>query len=85
MGKANRANVGGLIVNQSFALQKWLQEAEEAFRRFIRHIKKGPYTNRILGYHIGYGLSGETILWGRISTSLGIMRSLQGVHFSNRE
>lgn len=44
MGKDNRANVGGLIVNQSFASQKWLQEAEEALRRFIRHNKKGPYT-----------------------------------------
>lgn len=69
MGKDNRFNVGGLIVNQSFASQKWLQEAEEVLHRFIRHIKKGPYTDRILDYHIGYGLSGETILWGRISTS----------------
>lgn len=71
MGKDNRPNVGGLISNQSFASQKWLQDAGEALLRLIEHIKAGPYADRIIGYHIAYGTSGETVLWGRISGRFG--------------
>ena len=71
MGKDNRPNVGGLISNQSFASQKWLQDAGEALRRLIENIKGGPYADRIIGYHIAYGTSGETVLWGTISGRFG--------------
>ncbi|MDD2479063.1 MAG: hypothetical protein PHS31_04150 [Victivallaceae bacterium] len=61
----DRPNVGGLISNQSFSSKKWLADASETLRRFIRHLEDGPYGNRILAYHIAYGVSGETCLWGR--------------------
>jgi hypothetical protein len=63
----DRPNVGGVISNQSFSSQKWLHDAGETLRRFIRHLEDGPYGERILGYHIAFGVSGETCLWGRFS------------------
>lgn len=61
--KDDRSNVGGLIGNQSFASRKWLADAGEALRRFVQHLENGPYAGRIIGYHIGYGMCGETSLW----------------------
>ncbi len=66
-----RPNVGGMIARQSFSSKKWLEDAGEAFSRLIDHLESGPYGNRILGYHIAYGTSGETVLWGRISKRYG--------------
>jgi hypothetical protein len=63
-GKDNRPNVGGLISNQSFASRKWLEAAEDTLRRLIRHIKQGKYAKKIIGYHIGYGVSAECMMWG---------------------
>lgn len=63
--KDDRPNVGGVISNQSFSSEKWLSDAGEALRRLIEHIEKGPYGKQILAYHIAYGTSGETCLWGR--------------------
>lgn len=74
MGKDNRPNVGGLISNQSFASKKWLKDAGEALRNLIRHINERPYANRIIGYLIAYGVSGETCLWGRFSSRFGAPR-----------
>lgn len=61
----DRPNVGGVIGNQSFSSQKWLRDAGEALRRLIRRIEDGPYGNRVPAYHIAYGASGESCLWGR--------------------
>ena len=61
----DRSNVGGLISNQSFSSKKWLADAGETLRRLIKHLEDGPYGKRILAYHIAYGVSGETCLWGR--------------------
>ncbi len=61
----DRPNVGGVISNQSFSSQKWLKDAGETLRRIIAHLENGPYANRIIAYHIAYGVSGETCLWGR--------------------
>ncbi len=61
----DRPNVGGLISNQSFSSLKWHEDAGEMLRRLIAHLEHGPYGERIAGYHIAYGVSGETCLWGR--------------------
>jgi hypothetical protein len=63
-GKDNRPNVGGLISNQSFASQKWQEDAGQALRHLIHHIKNGKHASRIVGYHIGYGVSAESMIWG---------------------
>jgi hypothetical protein len=69
--KDDRPNVGGLISNQSFSSQKWLHDAGETLRRLIHHLEHGPYGKQILAYHIAYGASGETCLWGRCSNKFG--------------
>lgn len=60
-----RPNVGGVISRQSFSSQKWLADAGEALKRLVDHLENGPYSDRILAYHIAYGVSGETVMWGR--------------------
>ncbi len=69
--KDMRPNVGGLIARQSFSSKKWLADAGEALKRLIDHLENGPYGDRILGYHIAYGASGETTMWGRQSGQFG--------------
>ncbi len=69
--KDDRPNVGGLISLQSFSSAQWLEDAGEALRRFVRHLEDGPYADRILGYHIAYGASGESMPWGRLSDWYG--------------
>ena len=61
----DRPNVGGVISNQSFSSKKWLADAGEVLRRIIRHIEDGPYGKRVPAYHIAYGVSGESCVWGR--------------------
>lgn len=63
----NKGNIG----LQSFASRKWLSDAGEALRRLIMHLENGPYADRIIGYHLAYGLCGETVLWGRPSDKVG--------------
>lgn len=58
-------NPGGSFANQSFASEKWLNDACEALRNLMRHVAQTPYANRIIGWHIAYGVSGETCVWGR--------------------
>lgn len=65
----DRPNLDGVISNQSFSSQKWLADAGEALRRLIRHIEDGPYGRRIPAYHIAYGASGESCVWGRCNIS----------------
>ncbi len=66
-----RPNVGGVIGRQSLSSHKWLIDAGVALTKLIDHIENGPYGNRILGYHIGFGVSGESIHWGRASNHYG--------------
>ena len=66
-----RPNVGGLIARQSFSSEKWKKDANEALERLLDRLENSKYKDRIIGYHIAYGTSGETILWGRISKRYG--------------
>lgn len=59
----DRPNLNGLISNQSFSSKKWLADAGDALVRFIRHLEGSRYSDRIIGYHFGYGMCGETSLW----------------------
>ena len=69
--KDPRPNVGGMIARQSFSSQKWKKDAGVALIKLIDHLDNTPYKDRILGYHLGFGTSGENILWGRISERYG--------------
>ena len=62
-----RPNVGGKIARQSFSSDKWLRDASEALVKLMEHIDNGPYADKIIGYHIAYGVSGEACVWGRFS------------------
>lgn len=66
-----RPNVGGLIARQSFSSERWLCDAGEALRRLVGRLESSKYADRIIGYHIAYGISGETALWGRINKRYG--------------
>lgn len=66
-----RPNVGGLIARQSFASKKWLRDATVALEKLIDRLENGKYGDRILGYHIAYGASGECVFWGRMSERYG--------------
>lgn len=68
--KYNRPNVNGMVSRQSFSSDVWLKDAKEAMKRFVLHVEE-KYPGKILGYHIAYGVSGETILWGRDSHRYG--------------
>lgn len=71
MGKDQRPNVNGFFSNQSFASKVWKHDAAEALRRLMHHVAEKPYGRRIIGWHIAYGVSGETCLWGRFGREYG--------------
>lgn len=60
----DRPNRGGVIALQSFSSDAWREAAAEALSRLIDHIDASPYADRIVGYHIAYGMCGETSPWG---------------------
>lgn len=66
-----RPNVGGLIARQSFSSKKWLNDARVALERLLDRLESSKYADRIIGYHIAYGASGECVLWGRSSNRYG--------------
>ncbi|MBQ3084661.1 MAG: hypothetical protein IJC46_04330 [Clostridia bacterium] len=53
-----------MIALQSFSSRRWVADGCEALRRFIEHVEASPWADRIIGYHIAYGTSGETSQWG---------------------
>ncbi len=66
-----RPNVGGVISLQSFCSKKWLRDAGIALEKLIEHIENGPYADRILAYHIAYGVCGEANVWGQKAGKFG--------------
>lgn len=59
---------GDLLYNQSFSSKKWKREASVYLCKVIDLIEKSPYADRVIGYHLGYGLCGETHMWGNVKT-----------------
>ena len=71
MGKDERPNINGFFSNQSFASERWKKDAAKALVNLMRHVSSKPYGKRIIGWHIAYGVSGETCLWGRFGREYG--------------
>ena len=71
MGNNKRPNCGGFFSNQSFASDLWRHDAAKALIALMRHIALTPYGSRIIGYHLAYGVSGETCMWGREGREYG--------------
>ncbi len=69
--KDTRPNVGGVIARQSFSSKVWQRDAGVALEKLIDRLEGGKYGDRIIGYHIAYGVSGETVSWGRVSGRYG--------------
>ena len=55
---------GTLLANQSFSSEKWREDAMEYLDKFISITEQSEYSDRIIGYHLGYGRCGETHMWG---------------------
>lgn len=66
-----RPNVGGVISMQSFSSKKWLHDAGVALEKLVQHIENGPYADKIIAYHIAYGVCGESNMWGQKSGKFG--------------
>ncbi len=66
-----RPNVGGVISRQSFSSEKWLHDAGVALEKLINRLESGKWAERILGYQVSFGVSGEAILWGRADNHYG--------------
>ncbi len=66
-----RPNVGGLIARQSFSSKVWLHDAAVALKKLVERLENSIYGPRIIGYHIAFGVSGESILWGRANNHYG--------------
>ena len=78
-----RPNVGGIIARQSFSSEKWLQDAGVALEKLIDRLENGKYGSRILGYHIAFGASGESVMWGRMNNHYGDYGIAHTRHFLN--
>lgn len=53
-----------MLALQSFSSKKWQSDASEALARFIKHVESSKWGEKIIGYHIAYGTSGESSQWG---------------------
>ncbi len=78
-----RPNVGGVIARQSFSSRIWLRDAGVALEKLIDRLESGPYADRILGYHIAFGASGESVMWGRMNNHYGDYGISHTRHFLN--
>jgi len=76
-----RPNVGGLISMQSFSSRQWIHDAGVALTKLIRRIEEGSYGDKIIGYHIAYGISGELMPWGRNTGGYGDFGISNQKHF----
>ena len=54
---------GAQLRLQSLSSTVWMRDAAEALRRLIEHIESSPYADRIAGYHVGFGNTGECLQW----------------------
>lgn len=78
-----RPNVGGVIARQSFSSKIWLRDAGIALEKLVDRLENGKYGHRILGYHIAFGASGESVMWGRMNNHYGDYGISHTKHFFN--
>ncbi len=67
----NRPNLSGIIGMQSISSKKWIDATTIALSKLIKHIEQKPYADRIIGYQVCFGPSGEVMYWGRASSRYG--------------
>jgi len=48
----------------SWASQAWRDDTGYALRRYIQHVRRSPYADRVLGYHVASGTTEEWMYWG---------------------
>ena len=48
----------------SWASEIWRRDTANALRRFIEHVQKSPYADRVVGYHLASGTTEEWMMWG---------------------
>jgi hypothetical protein len=52
-------NWGIHLQEPSLGSERYLQDAEKIYRKFLRHFENSPLKSRIIGYQIGSGIYGE--------------------------
>jgi hypothetical protein len=62
-GAEEFGSVWGGTRHASFASERWRRESGEAVRRFIEHLDRSPYRDRVLGIHVANGIYGEWHAW----------------------
>ncbi|MBN1347370.1 MAG: beta-galactosidase [Phycisphaerae bacterium] len=48
----------------SWASKAWREDTAQAIRRYIEHVEKSPYADRVIGYHLASGTTEEWMMWG---------------------
>jgi hypothetical protein len=51
----------------SYASKVWLKDTADMLRALVRHIRSGPYADRVAGYQPASGSTGEWVYWGSCS------------------
>ena len=62
----------GSLKRYSFASREWHRTASENILDCINHLRKSPYANRVIGFQIGGGATGEWWWWSDYDHSRGI-------------
>ncbi len=63
-------NKDGVIARQSFTSEQWKKDASIVLEKIVKRIESSPYADRVIGYHITYGMCGETSMWGAWESEL---------------
>jgi len=56
---------------QSFASERWRRDSGDHLRRYIEHVRSSPFADRVLGFHICTGGTGEWQAWGLWDGQIG--------------
>lgn len=48
----------------SWASEAWRRDTATALQRFIEHVRRSPYADRVIGYHLASGTTEEWMMWG---------------------
>jgi len=58
-GQQIKFTADGKLGGESAASQAWRDETNKLLKKYIDYLEKSPYRKRILGYHLGWGVTGE--------------------------